>query len=252
MKLGEERILIKILMLMMIVIASSCVSTRPASTLKRAENRVIKLNEGLDNQVSRYPELISKVRRRVVLQEVPLPIDSLRLNLLLQDIVFLRSLNSQMMETTVRMNMTIDSLMNMPIQDYPEECEFIVADLRSRINRLGSSLKVMNADRDRLQQLYTEASLIRQDGTYTDDRFIVDYLYEEGQLQFNVRTREGFIVVEKEIHEYDIDIRKHFWQDWKFYIFFITMVGIFYMFGDILFRVIGKLISSIRKLFVGI
>ena len=235
--------LIVLIGLLGILLSTSCVSTRPANNINTAERRIIKHNDGINNQIERFPSLVNKARVITKEIQVLVPGDSVKLSLLLQDIAKLDSINKRHQVGSNELDNKIDSLTHI-FQDsivslYDQR--IIVKNLLQRVAKLNRENRI-------LFEKYTQNCIVDQTGTYTDDSFIVDYRFINGVLTMDIRSKDQTLNIETESKKFEISIRRHFWQDFKFYIFLFVLLALAYAFPNIL----QKPIRFIRKLILKI
>lgn len=239
-----------------LILITSCVSLKPANTLNKAENRIIKYNTGIKNQIDKYPQLVDKAYKIIVKDTVRVGIDSSKFKSILFDLEYLRNINSEYETIINNSNVTIDSLLKLPIKDYPKECEQLVSDFNKRIARLGEEFSLQQKLTIDWRNKYEEVLNDSVIGKYEDDKFIINYIYSSGEIELDVLTKDKYIIVDKEEYTYDISIRKEFWQDFKFYIFLSSILVIIYFFGkelqSILNSILNAVLTIIRKLLIKI
>jgi len=233
--------LLSMIGLFVILLSTACVSTRPANNINKAERRIVKYNNGIQNQIERFPTLANKAYTIIKEIRVEVPGDSVKLNLLLQNIAYLDSINNAHLSSTEELDSKIDSL-SIIFEDSLislDDQRIVVKNLLSRISKLNRENRI-------LFEKYNKECIVNQDGTYVDDSFIVDYRFIDGILTMNIKSKDKIIDVETEVKKFDIKIRKHFWQDIKFYGFLLILLNVFYFFPNI----ISSIFSFIRKLFL--
>ncbi len=245
--LPNRKFLLGIILILLIGL-NSCVSTKPARTINKAENRIIKLNEGIQNQIERYPSLVNKAYIKTERIPVYIPADSSQFKLQLLQIDSLTNLTDKYLRDSKYNEYLVDSLLNLPLQDYPAECQFIVNDLQNRISLLGTQYKKQQELTNQWQSNYLRIINTPITGIYEDSVFHIRYSYQNGEIDLYPKVKERYQVVDVETVKYDINIKKHFWQDFKFYIFLIFLITLFYLFGDFIFGLIKKGLSLLRKL----
>src|SRR5690606_32817308 len=86
------------MILIILIGLGSCVSTKPANTISKAENRIIKLNTGIQNQIEKYPSLISKAYIKTEKIPVYIPADSTEFKLKLLQIDSLINLTNKYLQ----------------------------------------------------------------------------------------------------------------------------------------------------------
>lgn len=237
-----------IIISLILILFTACVSIKPANNINKAENKIIKFNDGIKNQIDKYPSLANKAWKVIVKDTVYIPIDSSNFTLQLIKVDSLLSVSQNYLKKINKRQIFIDSLINVPLKDYPKECEYIVEDLSKRINKLYILSKQYQEESIKWHSNYISAITTTIVGAYSDDKFIVDYFYYNGQIDIKVKTQDRYIVVDKEEHFYDVNIRKHFWQDTKFYVFLLMLLSLFYFFPTIIGNVINIIIKFFRKI----
>lgn len=242
--------------LLLLLLTVSCVTTKPAKTIQKAENRIIRYHDGIQNQIDKYPSLVNKAFTRTRIDTLFIPGSNINLSILLQDIDSLTKINSQLITSSNSMNITIDSLMNIPMKDVPLNCQFIVDEYKTRLNKLSTSLKSQLYSKDSLIRVYQRVAVINETGKYEDDNVIINYEITKGYIDFDVKLKSKKHLVTVEENTYGIDIRKHFWQDFKFWILAIIILIIFYLTNPLVSKFLNNIFTSIirivRKLFIKI
>lgn len=238
----------KLILFISLLFVTSCIATKPASNINKAENRIIKFNQGIKNQIDTYPSLVNKAFKVIVKDTVYIPVDSSDFIITLIKVDSLLTASQNYLKLINQRQDIIDSLINVLLKDYPIECQYIVTDLNNRIKQLHSLSKQYQLESTEWHSKYINAITNTVIGTYTDDKFVVNYYYSHGQVDISVKTQDKFIVVDKEEHNYNVKIKKNFWQDWKFYPFLLTLTAIFYFFGNIIFGFIKNIVFLVRKL----
>lgn len=237
-------------LLILFLVLTACVSTRPAKNIDKAENKIIKFNKGIKNQVDKYPELVDKAFRVVIKDTIVVEGDSVSFDVELISKSKLDSLNKTYKELLNTSNKKIDSLINLPLIPYEDNCQEVVNQLLSRIAVLKEGLDYQKNETTKWFENYQNIVLNTIDGTYKDEKFTVHYSYYNGNITIKPTTNDKYIVVDKEEYNYNVKIKKNFWQDIKFYPFIIILVAIFYFFGNQIFAFIKNIVSLIIKLFI--
>lgn len=239
-----------IILVLSTLLLASCVSTKPASNISRAEKRIIKYNTGIQNQLEQFPSLADKAYRIKEIITVTIPQDSVKLNLLLQDIKKLNEVNSSINNVNVKLDSKLDSLSLLLDNVVMSESD------KDFVNTLLSRIRKLNAENRLLFKKYQEASLSYQQGTYEDDTYIVEFLFKDGILSLDIFSKEKEIQVETDTQVFDINIKRHFWQDIKFWGFIIILINILYFFNSLIYKFLDSIFTSIikfvRKLFIKI
>ena len=239
--------LIMLMLLLVGLCSTSCVSTKTANSIKKAENRIIKYNKGTKNQIDRFPSLASKANKVIIRDTVRVPMDSTSFKTTLIQLDSLQKIIEENIKLLSYRGLVIDSLLNTPLNEFPEECEEVVKELKHRIKLISENFKTQS--RETVEWFYKYMQVVSNEtsGYYEDDKFRVDYFYRYGEIQISPKVKDRFIIVDKEEYNYEIYIRKNFWQDLKFYPFLIVLTSLFYFFGDIIFGFIKKTVSLLRK-----
>jgi len=241
--------LINLLILSLLLVG--CISTKPANSVSRAEKRIIKYNTGIQNQIKTFPSLIDKayVIRETITIEVPG--DSLRLNLLLQEIKELNSTVSKYKVNNTYLDTKLDSL-NLYLNDSSVDLNIY----RNELNRLVIRVRSLNKENQELFEKYQKLATQRQVGVYEDNYYIVDFTFEDGKLLLDIKNKDKIVSTEVDKEVFDISIRRHFWQDLKFWGFFIILLNIIYFFNSLIYNFLDSIFTGIiklvRKLFIKI
>lgn len=241
--------LINLLILSLLLVG--CISTKPANSVSRAEKRIIKYNTGIQNQIKTFPSLIDKayVIRETITIEVPG--DSLRLNLLLQEIKELNSTVSKYKVNNTYLDTKLDSL-NLYLNDSTVDLNIY----RNELNRLVIRVRSLNKENQELFEKYQKLATQRQVGVYEDNYYIVDFTFEDGKLLLDIKNKDKIVSTEVDKEVFDISIRRHFWQDLKFWGFFIILLNIIYFFNSLIYNFLDSIFTGIiklvRKLFIKI
>lgn len=241
-----KKIITLIVLLFSIV---SCVSIKPANTIDKAETRIIKLNDGIQNQIERYPSLIDKAYQTIKYDTVFIESDSSELELLYQNIDFLDSLNKSYQKSIDKQSSYIDSVSNLPEVIYPIEFDSVAQILKNRNQDLLKKIIELNFEKDSVFKLYTNEVNKKTQGVYKDSLFTVNYIFDRGILNLVIKTNDKFKVVPVEYNDYTIKAKKHFWQDIKFYGFLIVVLNSIYFFGKELQHILKSLMKKIILFF---
>lgn len=241
-----------IILLLVGLCSTSCVSTKPANSIKKAENRIIKYNIGTKNQLERYPSLIKKANKIIVKDTVKIPMDSVSFTATLIQLDSLEKLTEKNIKLLSYRGFIIDSLLNVPLNEFPKECDEIVKELQFRLRLVSQNFKTQTKESTEWFNKYMKVVSTENTGFYEDDKFKVDYFYKYGDIQISPKVKDKFIIIDKEEYTYEVDIRKNFWQDLKFYPFLLILISLFYFFGDIIFGFIKKTLPLLRKLLIKI
>jgi len=235
----------KIVLIILLLFITSCVSLKTAKNINKAENKIILFDKGINNQIEKYPELVTDAFTMIVYDTIQIASDSLQVNLILQDTKSLDSINNELIDNTSKSFNKVDSIVNIVIKDNP------VTKLQlTKIKKIVKEYKIKS---DTLFQKYTELSYLENiEGIYENYKFIIPYTIKNGVLQMNVKTKEGFIVIEKSITTNKINIRKNFWQDKKFwFLFVVPIIALVYLLGSKIQGLMQFIVKLIRKLITG-
>lgn len=245
--LPDRRILF-IMIIILLLGLNSCYTKRAARNINKAENKVIYFNEGIKNQIDAFPSLVDKAFTITKKDTVFIPGDSAKFNLQLIQIDSLKNITERYSRDLKTSNELIDSLMNVPLGEYPKECQFIVDELQSRISRLGSELKTQQSLASKWQLDYLNIINKAITGVYEDSVFVIPYTYSAGNIELSPRVKDKFIIRDVTSEQFNVKVRKNFWQDIKFYPFLLGLIALFYFFGDFIFGLLKKGVSLLRKL----
>lgn len=229
----------------------ACVSTKPANTLNKAERRVITLNKGIQNQIDKYPSLIDKAYTYTFYDTLKIKGDTLILTKLYQDTTLLKRLKEKYNITSSEQKILIDSLLSLNYKYKPKDQD-TVTFLEQRVNKARKEINRLSYEKDSIYNLYVLENNKRIDGTYEDSLFIVNYIFNKGLLNLEIKTKDKYKVVEKTTNQFTIKPKLHFWQDLKFYGLLIVLFNLIYFFGKelqlLLKRILKIIISFFRKL----
>lgn len=234
--------------IIVLMLFTSCLSIKPANNINKAENKVIKFNEGIKNQVDKYPSLISKAFKVIVKDTIYIEGDSAEFDVDLFNIDSLVKLNKDYQTVVNYKQKQIDSLLSIPLSEYPDTCQYIVDELNQRIEILKDNNKQFQKESRIWFDSYTDLITKKTSGTYEDNIFRINYNYQNGNIKIEPSVKPSYRIVDKEEYNYNVKIRKNFYQDWKFYPFLLIIITLFYFFGDIIFGIIKKVVSLVRKL----
>lgn len=232
--------------ILLILIITSCVSLKPAKTFDKAENKVIKLNKGIQNQIERYPSLINKSYTYTVTDTLYIPESSTEFKASLLKIDSLLNEIDKYDSFITDRDRFIDSLMNTPLSEFPKECQEIVNEFNTRNNILTKELTLRNKELTKVFNKYQEELTKRISGTYEDDIFKVDYEFYNGDILIKPTVKDRWELYEKSIVTNSISIRKHFYQDIKFWIFLIGLLSVFYYFNNLVYNLIDSIFTAIK------
>ena len=245
---GGSLFLILIMCLLIAICSSSCISTKPARSLNKAENKIIKYHEGIQNQIDKFPNLAEKAFTRIVKEEYIIPPDSAYIKRLLFNLDSINKNTEGLVKLLGKNYDEIDSLLSVLPDSIPENCDPVVQQLQANNRIVLQKLRYQQNETTKWFNNYYELLSGSIKGTYIDSSFVVEYEYLNGDIIIRPKTNPKKIIVDKEEYDYNIDIRKNFWQDFKFYPFLIVLTSIFYFFGTQIFGFIKIVVSLIRKL----
>lgn len=240
----------------LIITASSCVSLKPANTYNQAENKIRKFNTGIQNQIERYPTLADIAYKTIIKDTVYIPSQSTEFTADIMDTDSLIALTEDYNIWLTERQLVIDSLLNKPLPEYGSNCDIIVNELRNRISVINKQYQDQKEQSLFYIDKYNSIALSNTKGTYEDSLFIVDYNYSNGDILIQPSIKDSFVIRDKTEIGYDIDIRRHFWQDIKFWGFLIILLNIFYFFNDLVYKFLSSIFTAIktfiRKIFIKI
>lgn len=237
---------IQTLIISILILLSSCVSIKPANTFSKAENRIIQLNKGIQNQIERYPSLVDKAYTTVIIDSIYIKEESAEFTAKLLEVDSLLNVITEYNGWISGRDELIDSLMNIPLNEFPKECQDIVNTLTNRNKTLLKELQIRNKELTKVFTQYQEELTKRITGTYEDDVFLVNYDYYKGEITINPTVKPKWELFEKSIVTNDISIRKNFWQDIKFYIFLTALLLAFYKFNNLFYNIIDSIFTGIK------
>lgn len=237
-----------LLILFLIFIMSSCVSLKPARSYEKAEVKVRKFNTGIQNQIERFPSLSDIAYKTVIKDTVFIPSKSTDLTVDLINTDSLISLNKQYKEWLQDRQYIIDSILNKPLPSYTPNCDIIVNELRNRISIINRQYQDQKEQSLFYLDKYNSIVTNPTKGIYEDSLFIVKYEYINGSINIQPTVKENYVIRDKTLIGYDIDIRRHFWQDVKFWGFLILILNIFYFFNDLVYKFLNSIFTAITKL----
>ena len=217
----------------------SCITTKPAKTLKKAEKNIIKYNKGIQNQIRFYPELVKKAYTVQEIITINVPGDSLKLTLLLQEIDSLKNIKLNIDNNLTELDSNIDEILIVTND---------TLDLnlyKSQITNLLQRVKLLNKENTKLFEKYNSLSTMTQMGTYEDSLYQIDYIFENGSLSLDIKNKDKVVktIVDKEV--YDISIKKRFWEDFYFWILFFIFL-FFYFFKPKIKTYLNKTFTKLK------
>lgn len=233
----------KLPLLIFLILTTSCISTRVAKNKHKATNKIIKYHEGISNQLEAYPELITNSTTTIVYDTITIPADTVSIEIYLQDTVYLNKLEDTYDSQGMILNSAMSTLDEVTISNYKYKIKVAEGLIRS-----------YKAKSDSLFQRYTEsARLSNQYGMITELMYEIPYKIINGKLELEVRVKPKYKVVEKSITTNNVDIRKDYWQDKKFYFtFLIPLLILLFFFGDKLQEgltiIVSKSLALIKKI----
>jgi hypothetical protein len=239
----------------LIILTASCVSIKTASTLNKAENKIIKFNEGIQNQIDEYPELVDKAYTRIEKVPVYIPGDSTKFKINLLKLDSLNKLQSNYLESISIKDKQIDSLVNIKSSKYNgTNGQLVIDQLEKRIFKLGEINKEQTKLTNYFLNKYNLELLKKVEYTHNDSIFTVDVIYQDGTLVVKPKVKDRWVITDVEKTNYNINVRKHFWQDIKFWGFLIVLVNFFYFFNNLFFNILDFIFTAIktfiRKIFI--
>jgi len=167
-----KQIIIKqISLVLLLMLSFSCISTKPANSIDKAEKKIALYNEGIKNQIERYPTLIDGVYTETKYDTLYLKADSIKLDILYQNISFLDSINKEYKERYNDQSQYIDSLESIDYNKYDT-----TGVLKKTINGLTLKIRTLIQENNVLFQKYNEEISKKIVGEYSDSTFIVNYL----------------------------------------------------------------------------
>lgn len=223
---------------------TSCVSLRPGKNIDKAEDRIIKYQTGITNQLERFPTLADTANTIVVLDSVKVGGDTTELNLDLVTEAQADSLSA--IEESFDMLSRDFYAVDDSFEKLLEEKSFNEVKLRAT----QKMVRDYKAQADSLFGKYVEASkLNNQFGKIEDGPFVTDWKLVDGKLTTRTRTKEEYEVYEKSRTTLDIDIRKEFWQDKKFWLIFLPiLLVLLFFFGKFIQEGLQSVVATILKL----
>lgn len=236
-----------IFILLAVILMFSCVSLQPANTLSKAENKIRKYNTGIQNQIERFPSLVDKAYTYTITDTLFLKEESSEFEVSLLKIDSLLNEITKYDRFIAQRDSTIQSLMDTPLPEFPIECQDIVNELTKRNNILSKELIIRSKELNKVFNTYQEELNKRITGQYEDSIFRIDYEFYKGDILIKPTVKERFELYEKSIVINSIDIRKHFWQDIKFWGFLILLLNIFYFFNSLIYNILNSIFTGIKK-----
>lgn len=244
------KVIVKIILLLLLLL-SACVSTKPANNIKEAERRITKYNTGINNQLEVFPSLANKVYKVTEIITIEVPADSIKINVLLQDLKALNKIVDDYKYKYDSVNYKLTS-----IETYVGDNTVDLNQHRGEIKSLITRLKILNKENKELFKKYQDLSSLPQSGVFEDESFIVKYRFENGIFLMDVTSKQKEVSTEVDTQHFNIDIRKHFWQDIKFWGFLLILLNIVYFFNDLVYNflqsIFTAIINFIRRLFIKI
>lgn len=238
------------LLVIILLFFSSCgsiVSVKTAKNINKAENRIIKYNRGIQNQIERFPELIDNAYIIKQIDSILVKEDSIQLELLLNNQKNADSLKIKIIELQDSISKSVKELETIEVKDTIS---------RRKLDLFIYKYKQYENKYNQLFNLYNNSiELNNQIGVIQDNNFIIDYKITDGKLIASIRNKEKYIPYEKTITKNNINIRKDFWKDKKFWFFFlIPLLVIIFFIGDkikeIMQGFIKNIVKFVRKLII--
>jgi hypothetical protein len=222
----------KYIILILLVFVSSCISTKPANNEKKAKHKLEKYNKGIKNQIKAYPQLISSAYIIKETITISVPGDSLKMTVLLQELEKLKKINNSYNNSSSTLDLKIDSIF------YYVSDSVNLNNYKLEIKNLATNVKILNNKNKVLFNEYQKLATQEHIGTYEDSLYLVNYEFKNGILFLDIKNKNKNINVEVDKEVYDIQIKKHFYQDYKFWL--IVLIVYFYFFK--IHRHLSKLI----------
>jgi hypothetical protein len=237
----------KLILLLLIPFIVSCVGLKPARKIEKAENKIIKYNTGINNQIERFPALVTDAFTTVVLDST-LVSDSIVVETALQDTEELLVIERDMDRVALGFEEARDVLKTIYV-DNPVD--------KARLKKAVYMMESYKSQSDSLFQKYIQAAkLNNQFGVYETDKYTAKWKLNNGKLTQDIKIKDKYVVYEKSRTTNTIDIRKDFWQDKKFYfLFLIPLLAILFFLGGAIQQGLQSIVSTIfkfiRKMFTG-
>lgn len=232
-----------LLYILLAISFTSCIATKSARNINKAENRIIKYNEGINNQIREYPSLIDNAFTHIDKELIPIPIikDTFNIEIVTES-------EDKEKDKLIEEYITASSIMETNLEDLDK----IVIDnkqLKNKINGLTNTIRSQKSTLDALFIKYREVSKYNtKSGTIEKDNFLVKYRYINGKLQLDIQTKDRDIEVSKTVTTNNIKIRKNFWQDKWFYVFLVAMLVALYFMGTTIIRGLKEAVDSLIRL----
>lgn len=244
------------LIIPIIFIFTSCVSLRPGRNVEVGEKRIELHQKGINNVVEKYPELLAKSDTLTILDSVRVPIDTARFDIALQDSAALDSIENEIRLTSEGLSESLDRVSKQVESMESRSLEEV--RLKRELQRNVEAVRNYKAKADTLYNLYINSSRLNfQYGRLELEKYYVDYKIVGGKLETKVIPKPQYVVYEKTKISNSISIKDNFWQDKKFYIYFLLpLLIILFFFGKhiqaALQDVAGSIVKLIRKLLIKI
>lgn len=237
----------KLILLLLIPFFASCVGLKPARNIDNAENKIIKYNKGINNQIERFPELVKDAFTTVELDST-LVQDSLIVENDLQDFDELNEIEEAIDKST-NVLMEAKDILETVYVDNPVD--------KAKLKEAKYMIESYKEQSDSLFKKYTEAAkLNNQFGIYETEKYTAKWKLNNGRLTQDIKIKDKYVVYEKTKTINSIDIRKDFWQDKKFYFLFVIplLTILFFLGGAVqqgLQSIVSTIIKFVRKIFTG-
>ena len=230
-------------LLILLIAFTSCVSLKPGKNIDKAEDRIIKLNKGIQNQIERFPSLVDKTYTTTKYDTITIPRDTVVLEVELFDVEVLDSLEKEYYFSQLELKAASSSLEDLKTK-YSSNSVLV-----SKLQRTQLLLNNYKIKSDSIFSLYKKASrnsnLL---GTYEDDKFKINYTVSNGKINLRVNTKPKYKVVKVSETTNEVNIKKHFYEDYKFYLVLLGILILIYFIGDILKEILNKVIENIVKI----
>lgn len=221
---------------------SSCVSLKPAKNIDKAENKIIKYNEGIKNQIKRFPSLIKNAYTYIEKDTILIKADTIEVHIPLQEIDSIEAIQREYELAFQNLENSLKSSTS-------------YSSKQSEVNK--RLTKKYLSQLDSLFSLYKRATKLNNKvGKFENDKFLVDYVISNGDIKLDIKTKDKYQIVDKTVTTNQIDIRKRFYQDIWFWWFCLGLIVLLYFIGETLSKAlkegINGIIKFIRKLILKI
>lgn len=227
----------------LLIVFTSCVSLKPGKDIEKAEDRIIKYNKGINNQLERFPKLADKAFTSTKYDTIKLPADTVTLGVELFDVETLDSLEREYYFSQLKLEAASSNL---------EELKSKYSSNSVLASKLQSTQLLLNNYKiksDSVFNLYKQASRNSNFvGNYEDNKFKVDYTVSNGKINLRINTKSNYKVVKVSETKNEINIKEHFYEDYKFYILLLGLLVLIYFIGDILKDILNRIVETILRL----